>query len=260
MWRADGWGWRARIGLLVPHADICEEAEFMAMAPAGVSIHTTRVPFRGMGRGGTIAPSIGSNPLSAYLEPPWLDDAAELLAYAPVQCICLAFTNTSFLGTVDDDRALMKRLEQRTNQIPVIDTCLAVLAALRVAGARRLALINPPWVDAAMTTGGAAYFGGAGLEVVFAQSAGLPNNPRDVHPGTLFEWARANVPAGADAVFVGGNGFRAVGMIEALEEDLKRPVLTANQVLFWYALRRTGSNVRVAGYGRIFDEPLPASV
>jgi maleate isomerase len=196
MWRSDGWGWRARIGLLVPHADVCEEAEFMAMAPAGVSIHATRVPFLGMGKGGTMAPSIGSNPLSAYLEPPFLDDAAELLAHAPVQCICLAFTNTSFLGTVEDDRALMKRLEQRTNEIPVIDTCLAVLAALRAVGARRLALINPPWVDASMTKGGAAYFGATGLEVVFAQSAELPNNPRDVHPGTLFEWARAKVPAG----------------------------------------------------------------
>jgi maleate isomerase len=259
MWRPDGWGWRARIGLLVPHADICEEAEFMAMAPPGVSIHTTRVPFRGMGKGGTMAPSIGSNPLSAYLEPPLLDDAAELLAYAPVQCICLAFTNTSFLGNVDDDRTLMKRLEQRTHQIPVIDTCLAVLAAVQVVGARRLALINPPWVDAAMTQGGAAYFGGAGLEVVFAQSAELPNNPRDVHPGTLFEWTRANVPASAEVVFVGGNGFRAIGMIEALEEDLKRPVLTANQVLFWYVLRRTGSSAGVSGYGRIFDEQLPVS-
>jgi maleate isomerase len=212
-----------------------------------------------MGKGGTMAPSIGSNPLSAYLEPPLLDDAAELLAYAPVQCICLTFTNTSFLGTVDEDRTLMKRLEQRTHEIPVIDTCLAVLAAVQVVGARRLALINPPWVDAAMTKGGAAYFGDAGLEVVFAQSAELPNNPRDVHPGTLFEWTRANVPASADVVFVGGNGLRAIGMIEALEEDLKRPVLTANQVLFWYALRRTGSSARVSGYGRIFDEQLPAS-
>ena len=81
-----------------------------------------------------------------------------------------------------------------------------------------------------------------------------------MHPGTLFEWTRANVPSSADVVFIGGNGFRAIGMIEALEEDLKRPVLTANQVLFWYALRRTGSSAHVSGYGRVFDEQLPASV
>ena len=110
-----------------------------------------------------------------------------------------------------------------------------------------------------LPVGGAAYFGCAGLEVVFARSAELPNSQRDVHPGTLFEWARTNVPSSADVVFVGGNGFRAVGMIEALEEDLKRPVLTANQVLFWYALRRTGSGARVAGYGRVFEEQLSLS-
>jgi maleate isomerase len=260
MWRPDGWGWRARIGLLQAAPDMCEEAEFMAMAPPGVSIHTTRVPFHGMWQGATLDPNIGANPLRAYLEPPVLDDAAELLAYAPVQCMCLAFTNTSFLGTVDDDRRLMRRLEQRTREIPVIDTCLAVLAALQVLGARRLAFINPPWVGTAITQAGAAYFGGAGLEVVLAQSAELPHDPRDIHPGTLYEWARAHVPAGADAVFVGGNGFRAIGMIEALEEDLQRPVLTANQVLFWYALRRTGSGARVSGYGRIFDEQLPTAV
>jgi maleate isomerase len=53
-------------------------------------------------------------------------------------------------------------------------------------------------------------------------------------------------------VFIGGNGFRAVGVIRALEEDLGRPVLTANQVAFWAALRLSGTRAPVAGYGRIF--------
>ena len=42
------------------------------------------------------------------------------------------------------------------------------------------------------------------------------------------------------AVLFSGNGFRAIGAIAALEEDLDRPVLTANQVAFWYALRQAG--------------------
>ncbi len=256
MWRSDGWGWRARIGLLVPHADICEEAELQAMSPDGVSIHATRVPFAAMGTGGTMA-TVGSSALRAYLEPPVLDEAAELMAFAPVHVIALCFTNTSFLGTVDDDRALVARLQQRTRDIPVIATCLSALCALHALGARRLALVNPPWVDASLTKGGAAYFVGAGLEVVLAESAGLPNSQRDVQPGTLYEWTRAHVPASADAVFIGGNGFRAVGAIDALEEDLGRPVLTANQVILWHALRLAGANARVSGYGRIFDAPLP---
>ncbi len=44
------------------------------------------------------------------------------------------------------------------------------------------------------------------------------------------------VLATAEAVFFGGNGLRAIGMIAALEQELGRPVLTGNQVVFWYAL------------------------
>ena len=110
MWRSDGWGWRARIGLLVPHADICEEAEIQAMSPDGVSIHSTRVPSSGTGVAIGIA---GADPLRAYLEPPLLDNAAELMAFAPVHVIAMCYTNTSFLGTVDDDRTLVARLQRR---------------------------------------------------------------------------------------------------------------------------------------------------
>jgi hypothetical protein len=39
----------------------------------------------------------------------------------------------------------------------------------------------------------------------------------------------------------------------------RRPVLTANQVAFWAALRLSGTRASVIGYGRIFDhEPLHA--
>lgn len=62
----------------------------------------------------------------------------------------------------------------------------------------------------------------------------------------------------AEAVLTSGNGFRAVGAMEALEEDLGRPILTANQVTFWNALRYAGVRAPVTRYGRIFAEPLPA--
>jgi hypothetical protein len=72
------------------------------------------------------------------------------------------------------------------------------------------------------------------------------------------DWVRKNIPTTAGAVVIGGNGFRAVGVIEALEADLDRPVLTANQVLLWAALAAAGANpATVQGYGRIFGTPPP---
>jgi maleate isomerase len=74
----------------------------------------------------------------------------------------------------------------------------------------------------------------------------------EVLPAEVYDWAKANVPSNADAVFIGGNGLRAIGVIQALEQALGRPVLTANQVLFWQALRLLGVTLTVSQYGRIF--------
>jgi maleate isomerase len=263
MWRPDGWGWRARIGVLTPHTDVGPESEFRAMAPDGVSIHAARVRFGVTPAGASIGANqrgpVGLESVRAFADPPHLDDAAELLAAAPLHAIAFGFTSSSYVRGAADDAGLKSRLEQRTRGIPVVITCTSAVLALRALGVRRLALIDPPWFPAELTARGAEYFGASGLEVVHAAPADLPSGQRLVHPGALYEWAREHVPAAADAVFVGGNGFRAVGAIEALEEDLGRPVLTANQVALWHALHLAGTRASVVGYGQIFGRDLPVA-
>lgn len=257
MWQPDGWGWRGRIGVLTPHADIGPESEFRAMAPEGVSIHAGRVPLGVMAPGGAMDATIALQPVRAFADPPHVDDAAELLAAAPLHAIAFAFTSSSYVRGAADDAALKTRLEQRTRGIPVVITCTAAVAALRALGARRLALIDPPWFSVELNRIGAEYFQSHGFEVVHAAPAGLPSGQYLVHPGQLYEWARSHVPADADALFIGGNGFRAVGAIKALEEDLGRPVLTANQVAFWQALHLAGTRAPVVDYGEIFNRRPP---
>jgi maleate isomerase len=64
-------------------------------------------------------------------------------------------------------------------------------------------------------------------------------------------------PKEAEAVFLGGNGMRTIGAIQALEEALGKPVLTSNQVAFWQALRLAKISARVDGYGQLFGKQLP---
>ena len=73
--------------------------------------------------------------------------------------------------------------------------------------------------------------------------------------GALAQWVRSHVPSSAQAVFIGGNALRAIGVIAALEEDLRRPILTANEVSLWYALRVAGAEARVDDYGQLFKMP-----
>jgi maleate isomerase len=257
MWQRDGWGARARIGILMGHFDIGPEVEFGAMAPDGVTIHSTRVRIGVVMPGAATDPGIALAPVRAFAEPPAIDDAAELLAAAPLHAIAYGFFSSSYVLGVDGDRALQARLEKRTRGIPVVIPGLAALRGLRALGVRRLALVDPPWFSTELNRLGAEYFRSQRIEVVYAAPAELTISQHDQRPDRLYEWVRAQVPANAEAVLTGGNGFRAVGAIEALEEDLGRPVLTANSVTFWNALRTAGVRAPVAHYGRIFAEPLP---
>ena len=76
-----------------------------------------------------------------------------------------------------------------------------------------------------------------------------------ITPAGLHAWVTEHTPPDADAVAIGGNGFRAVGAIHALEQDLDRPVVTANQALMWAALSAAGTDSSsITGYGRLFDQ------
>jgi maleate isomerase len=211
------------------------------------------VPFGAMAAGGGMDPTIPLEPVRRFSEPPELDDAAELLAAAPLHAIAFGFTSSAYVIGPRGEDAMIRRLRQRTRGIPVVAPCAAAVEALHALGARRIALFDPPWFDAALVGLGRAYYEHAGFDVLAATACGLPSDQAAITPGALHRWIVDHAPAGADAIVVGGNGLRAVGAIAALEADLRRPVLTANQVLLWGALRAAGAAVAIARYGRVFD-------
>jgi maleate isomerase len=256
MWEPDGWGSRARIGLLTPHNDIVPEDEFGAMAPSGVAIHVARVPLGWSS--GAEPPPLGLDAVRAFASPPYVDEAAELVAATPISVIAYAFTSSSYLLGPEGDAALKSRLETRSRGIPSVIPCPAVILALRALRRSRLAIVHPPWFPPQLDQLGADYFRKQGCEVVYAAAAvGLPASQSSIEPVQVYEWVRTHVPDNADAVFLGGGGLRAIAAIQALEDTLARPVLSANQVLFWHALRLARVEEPIARYGQIFGRALP---
>ena len=253
-WKRDGWEASVRIGVLTPHADVGPESELQAMAPPSVAIHATRVAFGAMAAGGAMDPTIPLAPVRAFAEPPHVDNAAELLAAAPLDAIAYGFTSSAYVIGVEGEAEMMARLERRTRGIPVVATCRAAVEGLRVLGARRIVLIDPPWFDTELNALGRRYYESAGFEVVYSAPCGLPSDQAKITPADLHTWVSEHVSTtDAEAIVIGGNGFRAVGAIAALEEDLGRFVVTANQALLWGALRVAGADPDlVSDYGRLF--------
>ena len=56
----------------------------------------------------------------------------------------------------------------------------------------------------------------------------------------VVEWVSRHLSPRAEAVFLGGNGFRAAGAIHQLQETVRRLVREASQVLLWFALAGVG--------------------
>lgn len=252
-WNPDGWDAQTRVGVLVPHADVGPESELEAMAPAGVVIHATRVPFGAMASGGGMDPTIPLAPVRAFAEPPHIDQATELLAAAPLDAIAFGFTSSAYVIGPDGEAEMIARLETLTRGIPVVAASTACVKGLMALGARRIGLVSPPWFDSELDRLGRAFYEASGFEVLHSAPCDLPSDQAEIEPAALHQWVCDTAPSGADAVVIGGNGFRAVGVIARLEEDLGIPVLTANQALLWDALRAAGAPTdSVQGYGRLF--------
>jgi maleate isomerase len=243
-WQPDGAGSLARIGVLTPDFDPVPESEMWAMAPSGVSIHASRVLRK-------------NGDARSFAEPPHVDNAVELLAGLRPRAILYAFTSSSYALGAEADDSLRARLEMRAQGIPVVLTCPAATEALRILNAHRVAVIHPPWFTEEVNAKGMDYFRTRGFEVVLCARI-TPARPfTEVPPAEVYEWTRTNVPRQAEAVFIGGNGLRAVGAIHALEASLRRPVLTANQVALWRALQVAGVTPAVVRYGRVFTKSGP---
>ena len=141
----DGSATRARIGVLTPHLDAVPESEFQALAPAGVSIHSARVPLGMVGPDGEIIPHVDADIARAFAAPPAVDNAASLLSAVDPNAIVFAFTSSSYILGAGEDAKLRERLELRTKNVPVIIQSAALVVALRALRAERIALISPPW-------------------------------------------------------------------------------------------------------------------
>lgn len=252
-WQPDGWHARTRVGVVVPHADVGPEAELSAMAPPEVSVHGARLHFGAMRAGGEMDKKIPHTPVSEFTAAPALDDTLGALAEAPVHALALAFTSSAYKHGPNGERELIERLQPRSRGLPVVSTCLSAERAFAALGARRIAIVNPAWFDADLDRQGADYFEAQGFEVVHHAPCGLPSGQSYVTPPALYDQVSRIVSDQApNAVFVGGNGQRAVGVIDAVERNLGVDMVTANQAIFWDALRQAGESVRPQGYGRLF--------
>ncbi len=227
--------WVARIGFIVPSWNTVMEYEAVRMAPPGVSLHFARIPHT-------------SDAEEVLVK--MVDEAphvAETLAHAKVDAICFGCTGGSFVRP-DADREIAERIRAHTG-IPAATTSAALVEALKAVQARRVAIASPypVWLNERL----AVLLKRNGLEVLAARGLG-DDRPAKYPPQKAAELAREANVVEADAVFISCTNFRSLEIIEPLEAELGKPVISSNTSALWKMLRLVGIRLPVPGAGQLF--------
>ena len=135
-------------------------------------------------------------------------------------------------------------------------TATAIDGALRSLGARRIVLVTP--YDAATNEAEAAFLQRTGYEVIASVATDLGGTDAYCSTPSSF-WYETTLAAArpdADAYFVSCANITCFDVIERLEHELGRPVITSNQSVLWYALRELGATDSLP-LGRLFSADSP---
>ena len=237
--RGGGYGWRMRLGMLLPSSNPVGEPEVDAMLPPGISFNPTRLRLAGS----------SAKELLAMTEK--VEEGASLLADAGVDMIAF---NCTAVSTFDEAMAENIRVRiSAASGVPAISTADGILAGFKAFGVKRVVLVTP-YIDS-VNDREIAFLARHGIEVLSHSGLGLSEGQgmASIEPGEWYRRALALENAQADAYFLSCTAIRVLPIIEALERDLDKPVVTSNQALVWHALRTSGFRDVLPGLGKLFQ-------
>lgn len=257
---------RARLGVIYPD-DGDADADFFAMAPDDVSVHVTRNAGWSPTYDGGTDPVQG---LQEHLSGGHLEEAATRLARIRPDVLAFACLSCSFAGGEGYDERICDLLRE-VGRCPATTATTALLSALETLRISTVALVSG--YDAARNRTLTEILARHGVRCVaertfsipaavteFYESLGMvPGQSQVRGPEVAYHLGKAVDCPEADAVVVTSTSFRTAPMIDPLERDLDKPVLTANQVLMWHAMQLTRTQPATTtqptqAYGRLFRQ------
>jgi maleate isomerase len=236
------YGWRLRIGLILPSSNIVTENEFRKVLfhVNGISFHATRM---------FLATESVENLLKMREN---VKRAAEELKTAEVDVIAYGCTSGSFVKGLQFDKEISTEIETQTH-IPATTTSTAVIEALKALHVKKVA-VGTPYPDE-VNQRGKEFLENCGFQVTKIEGLGLINavDFGKQEPYIAYTLGTHIDSIDAECIFISCTNFRTFEIIDALEKKLQKPVVSANQATLWHILQLKELGVTITGYGTLFN-------
>lgn len=228
----------ARYGLIVPSSNRMAEPHASRYTPASAVPHVTRLRMTGA----------HFMPLEELL--PKVAEAAVLLADARCDPVVFHCTANSMAEGLAGEGRITRAIAEATGG-KATTTAAATMAAFDSLDVDRIVLVSP--YTRKNHEHELQFMEEAGIEVVGERNLGLQGSDAycGMPPDEWIETVKAMKNDRAEAYFLSCANIRAIEVIEQLEAQLHRPVLTSNQLVIWQALRLAGIEDALPGLGRL---------
>ena len=236
------YGWRARLGIITPSSNIVTEPEFRLMTPDGVSCHYQKFAFTGGG--------VAALKKLEQLVP----DAAELISHARPSAVAMCCTGGSFAGGYGYDQMLIRKMKEKNGNVPTTTSSTSMIEAFNELGIRKVSLAVPYLEEVAMAE--KKFVEDHGIQVLNIKWLNLQDaiEIATVPKETVYSLASEVNELESEAIFISCIALHTIEVIEKLEHDLRKPVISSNQATMWHLLRLANVNDKIESYGQLLSK------
>jgi maleate isomerase len=217
-----------RIGVLLPSSSSVQERDIGRALPEDITLHVARMRLN----------NVDADSIQRIVQE--IETESQKLADVDVDVIIFPATAPSSRNGPGYDRELIERIKAASGK-PATTASTALLEALHVLSVKQIVL-GAPW-SASVNQTVAAFLEANGIEVLAQEALGLVRNLEIglLDAQTAFDVGRRVNRPEADAVMLACGNWSTFSIIDRLEADLGKPVLTTNQVSLWHALKMMGT-------------------
>jgi len=238
-------GWRAEVGIVAPYSGLYREWE--TVVPEGIRFCQVVVGMEGVTAEALKKMTEGVEPEVKKLTFSHRDDL-----------ICFACTAGSFIGGPGWDKMIIEKIEKATG-IPATTTSTCVLELFKDMGIKKIALVGPYLKE--VFDAEVKFFEGNGIKVLTVNGLGLSKMSDYwdyyTNPYAAYKIAKEGAKAApdADCVFVTCMLSSIVPIVDILEKEIGKPVVSSSSATMYGILKKLGIADPIYHYGEALVRP-----